>query len=160
MIKSIMILGLTLLATACTHDQYDGSQEVNIFSAACKHGLFYGPHKKFAVYVFCDDALGTTIGIINTQPGGTSNRECIVYFDLHERFWQDKDWALDVLSVKWSEDGLFLTVDTDYIYGSDKHFVLDLVHRKVVSAVSRESTSPEAIARNLAEEAKMACSQK
>lgn len=119
------------------------NQKIAVYPKQCQHGLKYGPGKKFAVYVFCDDAVGTTIGIINTKPGvcadvvGPTREQEQVW--RHEiRFWQEESWARDVDYIEWSQDGLKLTVYTGYICGTNKKYVLDLLHRKVES----ETKSP------------------
>jgi hypothetical protein len=99
----------------------------------CKHGLHNGPNGKFSSFVFCDDGMATTIGIINTQPATYVGAESEKAWKLEERFWQDKNWARDVDSYTWLEDGLKLEVETRETYGTNKKYVLDLVNRKIVS---------------------------
>lgn len=114
------------------------SLKMAVYSQQCKHGLRYGPEKKFAVYVFCDDAAGTSIGIINTTPGYYVGPGSETAWKLEERFWQEKRWALDVQFIEWSKDGLKLMVFTGAVYGTNKKYVLDLVHKKIES----ETDSP------------------
>jgi hypothetical protein len=114
------------------------AQKIAVYPKKCQQDLRYGPGKKFAVYVFCDDAMGTTIGIINTQPGFYLGPGSEKAWALENRFWQEASWARDVHSIEWSEDGLRLTVWAGAVYGTNKKYVLDLVRRKIES----ETNSP------------------
>lgn len=48
---------------------------VNVFGQRCIHGLHPQPNSgPFSVFVFCDDALGTNIGVILTERGAGPGR--------------------------------------------------------------------------------------
>jgi hypothetical protein len=91
----------------------------------------------FAVFVFCDDALGANIAVINISPGagpGTIRldgpRKDWNFWHVNDRVWQEASWATDVTSFAWSSDLRLLYVATSGIYGSGAVYRLDLVARK------------------------------
>jgi hypothetical protein len=89
----------------------------------CPHGLHRQPSNgPFSIYIFCDDAMGTNIGIIHTEPGSR-------YWPLHDRFWQEEKWALDINSFAWSPSLNFAYVTTNFIYGDGRAFKLNLRYR-------------------------------
>ena len=141
-VLSFLFVLLSLIG--CTENK---NSFLNVYPKVCKQGLIEGPHKQFGVFIFCDDAVGTTIGIINL-PGyvlsyGELRRTSNSEWDKHKRFWQEKEWALDVESVQWSEDGLSLTVNTGYIYGTDNCYVLDLPNKRIKRVDARHTVEKE-----------------
>lgn len=93
----------------------------------CKHGLHHQPSGTFAVFLFCDDALGSNIGVILTKPGvgpieGLPNSK----WGLLHRFWQDEKWSADVVNFAWSPSGIYLYVATQEIYGDGGLFKFNL----------------------------------
>jgi hypothetical protein len=114
----------------------DNSLIINVFGSQCKHGLYQQPSNgAFSVFVFCDDALGTNIGIILTErgagPGPTPMSETKewLYWDTVNRFWQDRKWAADVMNFAWSPSFRYLYVATSEIYGDGGFFKIDLRER-------------------------------
>ncbi|GAK60994.1 hypothetical protein U27_00892 [Candidatus Vecturithrix granuli] len=86
------------------------------------------------MFVFCDDALGTNIGVILTEPGAGPGTiplgEPKTWTWLtNNRFWQDPEWATDVVNVAWSPSKKYVYVATSSIYGDGGVFQLDLMHR-------------------------------
>ena len=99
----------------------------------CKHGLHPQPnHGPFSVFLFCDDALGSNIGIILTErgagPGNISLGHAKVWqiWDTANRFWQDRKWATDVVNFAWGPSQRYLYVATSGIYGNGGFFKIDL----------------------------------
>jgi len=117
---------------SCRFFQKEVQTKLKVFvsGSSCKQDLYYGPGKKFAIYVFCDDAVGTTVGIINTQPGAYVGPGSENAWELHDRFLQDKDWALDVDFFEWSSNGLKVIIKTNAIYGTGKTYKIDLLSKK------------------------------
>ena len=102
----------------------------------CAHGLHQQPPGgPFSVFLFCDDAGGSNIGVINTEPGAGPGKIDLgeskewKNWDLNNRFWQDPKWATDVTSFAWSPDLRFLYVATGEVYGTGSLYKLDLVAR-------------------------------
>lgn len=103
----------------------------------CISGLHSQPAGgPFAVYVFCDGALGINIAVINISPGagpGTIKLEGPKkewgHWYVNDRLWQEAEWATDVNSFVWSADLRLLYVATSGIYGSGAVYRLDLVAR-------------------------------
>jgi hypothetical protein len=96
--------------------------------------------------LFCDDALGSNIGVINNSPAaGPGNiplphpREWS-HWQTYDRFWQEKAWATDITSFAWSLDLKYLYVATDSIYGSGGIYRLDLTKRKAIDLRPKESS--------------------
>ena len=91
----------------------------------CVHGLHQQPPGgPFSVFLFCDDAAGSNIGVVNALPGAGPGKIDLGElkewnnWDVNSRFWQDKEWATDVTSFAWSPDLKFLYVATGEVYGT------------------------------------------
>jgi hypothetical protein len=102
----------------------------------CRHGLHAQPNGgPFSVFLFCDDALGSNIGVILTQPGaGPGNiklntEQIWDQWNTSDRFWQDNLWATDVVNFLWSPSLRYLYVATSGVYGNGGFFKLDLQAR-------------------------------
>src|SRR5476651_1216798 len=86
----------------------------NIGGRTCKGGTHKQPHGPFAVFVFCDDALGTNIAICYFDLGDPRFEK----WTLTRRFWQSDDWGADVRSIAWVPNHNSLVVTTCEIYGT------------------------------------------
>ncbi len=86
------------------------------------------PTKRKGVMVFCDDAMGTTIGVVATDLPKSNDLEA--GWLQERRFWQEKAWCINVTSLGWSEDGRYLFVATSDIYGSGEIYQLDIKKRR------------------------------
>ncbi|MEJ2061105.1 MAG: hypothetical protein P8Y64_11580 [Gammaproteobacteria bacterium] len=116
----------------------------------CKQGLYHQPSGgPFSVFLFCDDALGSNIGIINTADGAGPGTIPLPQpktwdkWDVNDRFWQQPEWATDVNSFAWSPDLRFLYVATSGIYGTGDLYKLDLVKRTYVTLLPDSRTPVE-----------------
>ena len=122
---------------ACSTDElWNGDKD------SCNHGLHKQPDGPMAVILFCEDALGTYIGLVYYDTMGSpvpdrfyeklSEKEKQTYYkiwSLENRMWQNPLWASDVTSYAWGPDGTKLYVATAQVYGSGGLYELDLVHR-------------------------------
>ncbi len=121
----------------------------------CEHGLHLQPNGPIAVMIFCEDAVGTYIGIVYYEhmeaPAPLhflrklSEKEKSDFYNtwsLANRLWQDPLWASDVTGYAWAPDGTKLYVSTSDIYGSGALYELDLVRKryKQVAPVKKEVT--------------------
>lgn len=98
-----------------------------VLPGECRHGLDLQPEGPFAVMVFCDEGVGTTIGIVLHAPdavGGSGWRA-------ENRFWQEREWARDVTSFLWDPERMVLYVGTSAVFGKGGLFRLDLGRRLV-----------------------------
>jgi hypothetical protein len=95
------------------------NQPVFIFPRLCKEGLYSQPKGSFKLAVFCDDAIGTNVGVIFHEPGNDA-----------DSYWQDQNWSRDVTSFWWGLKGDLLYISTNGIYGSGGVYELDLKNRK------------------------------
>jgi len=126
--KTFVLLVSMIVAAAATGGPEKGRTDrvLEVFPAKCRPGLHHQPDGPFSVLVFCEDALGSHIGVIYydnlTSPVADS-------WSLSDRFWQQPTWAADVDSLAWSPDGEFLYVATGEVYGSCGLFELDLRKR-------------------------------
>ena len=114
---------------------------VHAYQKVCKHGLHPQPNGPFSVFLFCDDSIGSNIGVILTEPGGypkpnqpineafKQNLKGDFAWDENNRFWQEEPWSADVTSFAWSSSGLFLYVATSGMYGNGSLFRLNLGRR-------------------------------
>jgi hypothetical protein len=109
----------------------------------CNQGLYKQPKGPMALLLFCEDALGTYIGLVYYDHMGSpvpydfflklSQAEKETYFkiwSLDNRMWQDPMWASDVTSYAWGPDGTKLYIATSEIYGSGALYELDLIRKK------------------------------
>jgi hypothetical protein len=85
--------------------------------------------------LFCDDALGSNIGVINEKAPALWEK-----WDVSDRFWQDRIWCTDINSFAWSPDLRYLYVATSSIYGNGGFYKLDLIHRKATRLIPSEIT--------------------
>jgi hypothetical protein len=94
----------------------------------CGDGLYYQPgDAAFAAMLFCDDALGSNLGVV-CYSGNLCSRPPWAVTD---RFWQHESWAADVNAFAWDPNGRCLYVSTNAIYGEGDIFALDLWDRRV-----------------------------
>jgi hypothetical protein len=144
---------LLILILNCSVPCLAGEFLVQASGSLCKKGLYQQPNGgPFTVWLFCDDALGANIGVINSSdaagPGNIPlppSREW-ANWQTNDRFWQDPAWATDITSFAWSPDLKFLYVATDSIYGSGDIYRLDLINRKAFNLKSNiEKTTSEKI---------------
>ena len=89
--------------------------------------IFRHPKSPFAVFLFPENALGNHIGIIYYQ--NMTNPKYGAW-SLDNRFWQVEEWASDVTSFAWADNGFTLYVGTSEVYGTGCVYHLDLLQRK------------------------------
>lgn len=94
---------------------------VQVHAAKCTPGVHTQPDGPFALYVFCDDALGTNIAIFLDKMYAPIHQD----YNLGKRFWQDQEWSFDVMSFAWLP-GNRLLISTSAIYGSGSVYLIDL----------------------------------
>jgi len=117
---------------------------VEVVGEKCMPGLHPQPRNgPFSVFLFCDDALGSNIGIILTD-GSRVGPELDPFsqgkWDTNKRFWQDPVWATDVKNFAWSPDLRYLYIATSSIYGNGGFYKLDLIQRKATRVIPSEIT--------------------
>ncbi|MCA3028190.1 MAG: hypothetical protein ING66_06265 [Rhodocyclaceae bacterium] len=118
-----------------------GASDVTQLSAKkCAPGLRAQPHGgPFSVFVFCDDALGVNIAVLNASggagPGKLKLGETKLWdrWQVDDRVWQQSTWSRDITSFAWSRDSRSLYVATSGTYGTGFTYKLDLVSRKAVA---------------------------
>ena len=103
---------------------------------SCVPGLYSQPAGgPFSVFLFCDDAAGSNIGVVNTEGAAGPGRielpppKTWDKWSVNNRFWQDAEWATDITSFAWSPDLRALYVATSEVYGTGSLYKLDLVKR-------------------------------
>jgi len=104
----------------------------------CPHGLHSQPNGPFAVFLFCEDALGSYISVLYADPIGAPATPATHRWRLDDRYWYDPQWGADVTSYAWSPDGKRLFVATSEIYGSGGLFELNLQERTARQILPRE----------------------
>lgn len=95
----------------------------------CKPGAVSGPNGEFAVWIFCDDAQATQIGVVATMYRDLEIHHSPNTWAYTKRFWQENEWARDVTSFAWDSQGRYLYVATSNIYGRVGVYQLDLWKR-------------------------------
>lgn len=101
----------------------------------CRNGFGPPEDARYSLYVLCDDALGTTIGIARTELGESP----FPSWPLADRFWQDEVWCRDVTSYVWLPDHVLL-VATSSVYGSGGLYELRVEDRNVERLLAQAST--------------------
>lgn len=130
---SVLLSVLSLVACAA-----GAAEIVATDSRHCQHGLVEHEGGDFSVFLFCDDALGSQIGIIYTKPGvGPVERDS--EWSSVNRFWQEGSGMTDVTQLLWSKSGNYLYVVTGVAYGDNSLYELDLRHRKSRALMSGTS---------------------
>jgi len=111
---------------------------LNQTSDVGSHKTFYfpDPTHRSGVVVFGDDATGTTVGVVKTTNWASDDVERGWRQD--RRFWQEKEWSLNVTSFGWSRDGRYLFVATSDIYGTGEVYQLDVDRRRWAVLFPRE----------------------
>ena len=109
---------------------------VTVTPKNCTSGLYHQPDGgPFSVFLFCDDAAGVNIGIVNASgaagPGRIDLGPLKVWdkWNVNDRFWQEPAWATDITSFAWSPNLRALYVGTSAVYGTGALYKLDLVNR-------------------------------
>jgi len=97
------------------------------YPAACTDGVVHAPHGPFAVWVFCEDAHATHVGVVYAQHMAAPVDGA---WGVSDRFWQQAEWASDVRTFAWSADGEHLFISTGGAYGTSSLYQLDLRKRK------------------------------
>lgn len=92
----------------------------------CQQGLSPLPPGPYSLFMFCDDASGTSIGVVYSSPGDPRSSK----WSLSDRFWQEPSWCLDVTSFLWIPDGNRLAIATSGIYGTGSLYLLSLDDRE------------------------------
>jgi hypothetical protein len=106
----------------------------------CVHGLHQQPEGPFGVFVFCDDAAGTSIGLVYASPGAPWSGR----WSLSDRFWQEASWARDVTSIAWLP-GSRLLVATSPVYGTGSLYLLTINDRTALRLYPSTSPSTEIV---------------
>jgi len=94
---------------------------VQISAKFCTPDMHKQPKGLFALYVFCDDALGTNVAVYIRSLGAPVAEK----YDLGKRFWQGEKWSYNVTSYSWINEN-HLLLATSYIYGTGAVYLLDL----------------------------------
>jgi len=130
--KRILFVLAVLLSTSASA----GELLVRPSPAKCVQGLYpQPPGGPFSVFLFCDDAAGMNIGVINTSGGAGPGKielpqpKIWNIWQVYDRFWQEQAWSADITSFAWSGDLKYLYVATSGIYGTGAVFKLDLLGR-------------------------------
>jgi hypothetical protein len=146
----LLLIGICLAGSVCA----DEARLVRTWPQKCEQGLHPQPnHGPFSVYLFCDDALGSNIGIILTErgagPGNVALNDLKVWntWDTVNRFWQDRTWAADVMDFAWGPSQRYLYVATSGIYGDGGFFKIDLRERTSQRLMPRPNAPYESMLR-------------
>lgn len=130
--KRMLLILAVLLSTSASA----GELLVRPSPEKCVQGLYpQPPGGPFSVFLFCDDAQGMNIGVVNTSgaagPGKIELPQPKIWdkWQVYDRFWQEHVWSADITSFAWSGDLKYLYVATSGIYGTGAVYKLDLVKR-------------------------------
>ena len=115
-----------------------------ITGSVCKPGVHEQPQGTFALYAFCDDALGTNVAVFLKDLGAPLSGP----YDLGKRFWQGEEWSNDVTSYAWLPDGQLLLA-TSAIYGTGAVYVLDLEKQRSKIALKPQGDSCQPILKSI-----------
>jgi len=121
-----MLAALTLLLAITGADAGTGTP-VRVAGPDCRDGPLEGPGG-FAVWLFCEDALATHIGVVYSRHMASPVDGA---WSITDRFWQSPAWGADVQTIAWLPDRNMLFVSTGGVYGTGGLYQLDLPTRKV-----------------------------
>ncbi len=128
-VGSVLILAMVVLTSASSSVLNDGEVKATVITPnVCRHGLSPQPKGPYSLFSFCDDASGTSIGLVYSSAGDPRSET----WSLSDRFWQDSTWCLDVTSYVWIPGGNRVAVATSGIYGTGGLYLLILDERKAV----------------------------
>jgi hypothetical protein len=129
-------IGIVALLMALPVHAGTTSHLVTASPKECAQGLYQQPNGgPFSVFLFCDDAGGVNIGVVNTSGGAGPGlidlgpRKEWGKWSVNDRFWQEPAWATDITSFAWSPNLRALYIGTAEIYGTGKLYKLDLINR-------------------------------
>ena len=109
-----------MTCTGLTHDESASAVQIN--AKYCKEGVHKQPKGQFALYAFCDDALGTNVSVFLSDLGAPLRGA----YRLTKRFWQSDEWGADVTSFAWLPDNKYLVISTSAVYGTGRVYKLNL----------------------------------
>jgi hypothetical protein len=104
----------------------DSPSVVVAYPRKCAQGLYRQPGGAFAAILFCDDAAGSSLGVVCYSGSVCAQSP----WQLSSRFWQEERWARDVTAFGWDPDGTCLYISTSEIYGQGDVYALDLPKQK------------------------------
>jgi hypothetical protein len=120
-------LALGVGALVSTPTGADESPSVVVaYPRRCTQGLYLQPGNAFAALLFCDDAAGSSLGVL-CYAGSACDQPP---WQLASRFWQQEPWARDVTAFAWDPNRTCLYVSTSEIYSDGDLFALDLLKQK------------------------------
>lgn len=93
----------------------------------CSHGLHLQPDGPFAVMLFCEDALGSHLGVIYYGNIGVPLEGM---WALTDRFWQEPAWGAEVTAFVWDSKNELLLVSKSGIYANASVYRLELKNRR------------------------------
>ena len=103
----------------------------------CVTGLHHQTDGPFAALLFCEDALGDYLAVVDLDP----IRAPATYdgkWTLNDRYWHEEIWGSDITGFQWSKDGKKLYVSTEGVYGAGGFFELDLKSRSWVQRLPKD----------------------
>lgn len=96
--------------------------------SGCAHTIFRNPRSRFAAMIWCNDAQGTVLNILDV--GRKNPGDIFPAWMNAEPIWIDGAFSGDSSAISWSENGRELMSVTHCIYGEGKIVLLDLPGRK------------------------------
>ena len=131
-----LLMALALLASCAA----GANDVVDLGARDCKHGLASPGKGDFALFVFCDDASGTQIGVIYVK-AGVGPVESGTEWSNVNRFWQEGSWVVDVSQILWSRSGNYLYVVTGAVFGNKSLYELDVRKRVATKLLDGSDSS-------------------
>jgi len=137
MSKSLFILLIIGMLSACA---VVDSMILNVYSKECRHGLLKPAKGDFSIFVFCDDALGTQIGVVLDRKG-VGPVESGGKWSANQRFWQEGMAMADVKQIVWSNSGNYAYITTSEVYSDNSLYELCLINRTITMLFDGELES-------------------
>jgi hypothetical protein len=125
--KSCTLLSFILAFCDLSVASADLNQVTEIGAEVCKAGKVRIAKTPFEVDFFCEDALGSYIGIVYRGIMGTPAAGA---WSIKDRYWQVKDWSVGVESILPVNGGNSLLVSTSSIHGNGGVYLLRLKERR------------------------------
>jgi len=112
----ILSIILTMVISVAT-----ANEVVQISSNFCAPGSHKQPNGLFALFVFCDDVLGTNVAVYLHKIG----TPIVGKYSRGRRFWQGEKWSWSATSYSWINKNRLL-IGTSLNFGSGSVFLLNL----------------------------------
>lgn len=125
--KPKMLFSLILIVFAVQTRPALALEIFEVGPEVCKKKQVEIQNSPFVIELFCEDALGAYIGIVYRGVMGAPREKA---WSIENRYWQVKDWSMDVKSFTIVDDGKKILVSTMGTHGKPGLYLVSPFVRK------------------------------